>query len=56
MKQITDTMLDLHFKDRDPAYWDEEELEEEEEEEFDEEEAYRDAQQYHADTFSGYDD
>ena len=55
MKQITDAMIDLHFKDRGPAYWDDE-PEEEEEEEIDEEEAYRDAQQYHADTFSGYDD
>ena len=54
MKQITDAMLDLHFKDRDPAYWDDDP--EEEEVEIDEEEAYKDAQQHHADTFSGYDD
>ena len=25
MKQITDAMIDLHFKDRDPAYWDDDE-------------------------------
>ena len=56
MKEITDAMIDRHWAWNDPAYWDDDDYEEEEEEDMDEEEQWRDAQQYYADTFSGYDD